>query len=127
MKAVLTITAALEAGNGVALAIAPSAVVGLLLGSPLDSAAGLVIGRVLGAALIALGAACWLARGDPQGRAAAGLIAAMLLYNIAAVSLLGYARIGEGMSGAGLVPGVILHAALGVWCAACLSKSRART
>jgi hypothetical protein len=125
MKSLLTITAALEAATGVALAIAPSAVVPLLLASPLDSAAGLVIGRVLGAALFALGTACWLARGDAQGRTAAGLIAAMLLYNTAAVSVLGYARIGQGMSGTGLLPAVILHAALGVWCAVCLSKSRA--
>ena len=59
MKTLLTITAALEAGTGVALAVTPSAVVLALLGSPLDSPVGLVIGRVLGAALFSLGAACW--------------------------------------------------------------------
>lgn len=120
MKTLLTIIAVIEAGTGVALAISPSAVVLLLLGTPLDSPAGLVIGRVLGAALFSLGAACWLARDDAQGRTAAGLIAAMLLYNIAAVSLLGYARIGLGMSGTGLGPAVILHSALLIWCVACL-------
>jgi hypothetical protein len=120
MKTLLTITAALEAGAGIALLIAPSAVVLLLLGSPLDSPAGLVIGRVLGAALFSLGAACWLARDDVSGPAGGGLVAAMLLYNIAAVSLLGYTRIGLGMSGTGLGPAVILHSALLIWCVACL-------
>jgi hypothetical protein len=125
MKSLLTITAALEAGTGVALAIAPSAVVLVLLGSPLDAPAGLVIGRVLGASLFSLGAACWFARDDAQGRTAAGLIVAVLLYNIAAVSLLSYARIGLGMSGVGLLPAVILHSALAVWCIACIRIARA--
>jgi hypothetical protein len=119
MKTLLAATAAIETATGVALVIAPSTVVLVLLGSPLDSPAGLVIGRILGASLSSLGTACWLARNDAQGRTAAGLIAAMLLYNMAAVSLLGYTRIGLGMSGVGLWPGVILHAAMAVWCAAC--------
>jgi hypothetical protein len=42
---------------------------------------------MLGAALYALGATCWLTRADARGRTAAGLIAAMLLYNVATVSL----------------------------------------
>ncbi|MFI5455882.1 MAG: hypothetical protein ACHRXM_10565 [Isosphaerales bacterium] len=124
MKTLLTITAAVEAGTGVALAIAPSPVVLVLLGSPLEKPAGLVIGRILGAALFSLGTACWLARDEAKARTATGLIAAMLLYNIAAVSLLGYARLGLGMSGAGLWPGVILHLALAVWCVACLRTGR---
>jgi len=123
-RTLLTITAAVEAGTGVALAIAPSAVVLVLLGSPLDSPAGLVIGRVLGAALFALGAACWLARGDAEGRTAAGLIGAMLIYNIAVALLLGYARIGLEMSGGALLPAVILHSALAVWCVACIRIAR---
>jgi hypothetical protein len=120
----LTITAVVEAGTGVALAVAPSWVVLVLLGSPLESAAGLVIGRILGAALFSLGAACWLARDDAQGWTALGLIAAMLLYNTAAVSLLSYAGIGLGISGIGLWPGIILHSTLAVWCVACLRIAR---
>lgn len=116
----LTITAALETGTGIALSVAPAAVVLILLGSPLDSPASLVIGRLLGATLFSLGAACWWARDDAQSRTVAGLIAAMLLYNGAAVSLLGYARIGLGMAGVALWPAAILHSALAVWCVACL-------
>lgn len=124
MKWLLTITAAIEAGAGVAFAIAPSRVVQVVLGSTLDSPAGMVISRVLGAALVALGTACLLARHDARSRAATGLTAAMLLYNIAAVGVLGYARIGLGTSGIGLLPVVILHAAMAAWCVACLRHVR---
>ena len=59
MKPLLTFSAAFEGATGVALLVAPSSVVLLLLGSPFDSPADMVIGRVLGAALFSLGAACW--------------------------------------------------------------------
>jgi hypothetical protein len=104
VKALLTITAAVEAATGVAFVVTPSSVVLMLVGSPLDSPAGVIIARVLGAALLSLAAACWLARRDVHSRAAAGVIAAMLLYNIAVASLLVAARFGSGMSGAGLQP-----------------------
>jgi hypothetical protein len=68
----LTITAALEAATGVA--VAPSSVVLVLLGSQLDSPASLVIARVLGAALFSLGAACWLARDGARVGTAACLL-----------------------------------------------------
>jgi hypothetical protein len=123
MKALLTFTAVVETGTGIALAATPSSAALVLLGSPLDSPAGLFIARVLGAALLSLGVVCWLTRGDVPGRTAAGVIAAMLLYNIAVASLLVYARFESGMSGAGLQPAVILHSALAVWCVACLRRS----
>ncbi len=124
MKNLLTITAALEAGTGFGLAIAPSALVVVLLGTVLDSPAGLVIARVLGAALIALGAGCWFARDDAQSKTTAGLVAAMLLYNVAVVILLGHARIILRLSGVGTWPAAILHSALAVWCIACLRSAR---
>ncbi len=115
MKTLLTITAMIEAATGVGLTIAPSWAASALLGAPFDSPAALVIGRVLGAALFSLGTACWLARSRP----AADLVAAMLIYNVATVSVLGYARIGLGLSGVGLWPGFILHSGLAAWCLAC--------
>ncbi len=124
MRTLLTVTAALEGGIGVALALAPSAVFLVLLGAPLESPGGPVIGRVLGSALISLGAACWFARDDTHGRTDQGLVAGMLLYNIAAASLLGHARIGLGLPGVGLWPAVILHSALAAWCIACLRTAR---
>jgi hypothetical protein len=125
MKTLLAITGVIEAGTGAALAVAPSAMVQALLGAPFDSAASVVIGRILGAALFSLASACWFARHDALGRSAVGLVAAMLLYNIAAASLLAYARIGLEMPGTGLLSAATLHAGLAVWCIACLRTARA--
>ena len=127
MRSLLVVTALVEAATGLALAISPSLPVALLLGSSLDAPAALTVARVGGAALLALGVACWLARDDEHSRAAGGLVAAMLLYNIAAVGLLAFAGIGSRLHGVGLWPAVVLHAALAVWCIACFrSKSVAR-
>jgi len=72
----LVVTAVIEAGAGLALMIWPSTAVMFLLGSSLDSQAGLTLGRVAGAALLTLGVACWLARHDAESRPAAALIVA---------------------------------------------------
>jgi hypothetical protein len=120
MKSLLIVTALIEAATGLALLLSPSLPVSLLLGSSLDAPAALTVGRVAGAALLALGVACWLARDDVESHAAQGLVAAMLLYNIAAVLLLASAGIGSGLRGVELWPAVVLHAALAIWCIACL-------
>jgi hypothetical protein len=119
-KQLLVVTAAAEAATGLALAILPDLTVSLLLGAPLDSPGGLVVARVAGAALLSLGVACWLARNDALSGTARGLIAAMLLYNAGAAAVLIYAGMVLGLSGIGLWPAVLLHAALAVWCLACL-------
>jgi hypothetical protein len=122
MKALPIVTAVIEVGAGLALLGFPSAVAILLLGTPLDTPAALTVARVAGAGLLALGVACWLARGGMQSRAAIGLVAAMLLYNAAAVAVLAHAGIGLGLHGALLWPAVFLHAAMAVWCALCLLR-----
>ena len=124
MKSLLIVTAAAEMATGLALLVLPSLVVSLLLGGSLDTPAAQVVARMTGAALLSLGVACWLARNDEMSRAAVGVVAAMLLYNVAAVSVLPYASIGLGLSGIGLWPAVILHVALAVWCIACLRISQ---
>jgi hypothetical protein len=116
MKSLHTATAVIEAGAGLALGICPSAVVTLLLGSPLDMPAAVLLGRLAGAALLALGVACWLARGDAESRAARGLVAGMVVYNLGAVVLFVFAGFGLGMHGVALWPAVVLHAGMTVWC-----------
>ena len=123
MKRFLTLTAIIEAATGFGLIVIPSVVVRLLLGSPLDTPAAVTLGRIAGAALLALGVACWLARDDAQSRATRGLVVAMLMYNLVATAVLAFAGIGLGLHGVVLWPAVVLHAAMGVWCVGCLRRS----
>lgn len=122
MKNLFTATAVIEAGGGFVMVALPSPPATLLLGSSLDSPVGLTVARVFGVALLALGAACWLARHDGQSRAARGLAGAMLFYNAAILTVLVYAGIGLGLSGIGFWPVVLVHAAMAVWCVTSLLK-----
>jgi hypothetical protein len=123
MKRLLKLTAIIETATGLGLVAVPSVIVRLLLGSSLGTSAAVMLARVAGAALLALGVACWLARDDTQSRAARGLVVAMLIYNIAATAVLAFAGIGLGLHGVALWPAVVLHAAMAVWCVACLRRS----
>ena len=123
MKRLLKLTAIIETATGLGLVAVPSVVVRLLLGSPLGTSAAVMLARVAGAALLALGVACWLARDDTQSRAARGLVVAMLIYNIVATAVLAFAGIGLGLHGVVLWPALVLHAAMGAWCAVCLRRS----
>jgi hypothetical protein len=120
MKKLLIVTALLEAATGLALMLVPSPLAAVLIGASLDTPGGLIIARVCGAALIALGLACWQARVDSQTRAARGIVVAMLLYNVAAFSVLVYAGVGLNLSAIGLWPAVAVHGALALWCLVCL-------
>jgi len=112
---------AAEAATGLVLAVAPALLVELLLGAAPGTAAGVTVSRVAGVAMLTLGVACWLAREDAAGRAAKGLVAAMLLYNVAVVVILVLAWTSQGLSGVALWPVVLAHAGLAVWCVAALS------
>jgi len=121
LKKLLTTTAIIESATGLGLLAAPAVIARLLLGGTLDAPAAVTVARVAGAALLALGVACWLARDN--GRA---LVVAMLFYNVAAVAILAYAAVGLALSGIGLWPAVGLHTALAGWCAAQMSLSYRR-
>lgn len=126
MKKLLTVTAALEAGAGLALALWPSAVAVLLLGSSLDTPASLTLGRVAGVALFTLGVHCWLGRNDEQSNAARGLVVGMLIYNAAVATILAYAGIGLGLRSAALWPAVVVHAAMAVWCVVTIMRKQTK-
>jgi hypothetical protein len=120
-KSLLSVTGVLEAATGLALLVMPSVVVELLLGSSPGTPSGVTVSRVAGVALLALGVACWLAREDAASRTAKGLVAAMLLYNVAVVAVLVLAWTSLGPVGIGFWPVVLAHAGLAAWCIAGLS------
>jgi Kef-type K+ transport system membrane component KefB len=123
-KQQLIVTALAETAVGLMLLISPPLVVTFLLGVSLDAPAALVVARIAGAALLSLGCACGLARNDRPNRAVTGLVAAMLLYNSVAVAVLANAAAGARLVGVLTWPAVALHAALAVWCIACLWSGR---
>jgi hypothetical protein len=126
MSRLLKLTALIEAVTGFGLIVIPSLVVRLLLGSPLDTSAAVTLGRVAGAALLALGVACWLAQYDAQSCAARGLVSAMVLYDLGAVVILGAAGIRSQPVGIALWPAVVLHAVMTIWCVTSLLRKPTR-
>jgi len=120
-KQLLSVTGAAETATGLVLAVASSLLVELLLGAVPGTAAGITVSRVAGVAILALGVACWLARQDAAGRAARGLIAAMLVYNAAVAAILVLVWTNQGLAGVALWPVVLAHAVLAVWCVVALS------
>ena len=59
-RKLLIVTTLVETPIGVMLLLSPSLVARFLLGVSLDAPAALIVGRIAGAALLSLGAACWL-------------------------------------------------------------------
>jgi hypothetical protein len=119
-RPLLTISAVIELGAGVAIATVPSAAASLLFGASLDAPVAEVVARVAGIALLSLGIACWLARPDEQSRTAIGLITAMLFYNADVATLLAIAGMAINLSGPALWPAAFLHVAMAIWCFAFL-------
>jgi hypothetical protein len=117
VNALYAATALIEVGAGLTLLCIPSAAVQILLGAPFEAPAALAVARIGGAALLALGVACWLARGDTNSRAARGLVAAMLIYNLGVALILATAGIRSMPVGVVLWPAaVVLHSAMAIWC-----------
>jgi len=123
-KKLLIVTALVETATGLMLLVTPQPVIAFLLGASLDAPAAFIVARIAGAALLSLGCACWLARNDSPNRAVSGLVTAMLLYNGVAVVVLATAGAGARLVGVLTWPAVALHAALAVWCIACLRSGR---
>ena len=119
MKSILTITALIEGVTGLALAIMPSLVVTILLGTSLTDVSGILIARLAGAALITIAIACWLSRSNTQSGV---MVKAMLGYNVFSIVLLIYGPLVERISGPGLWPAVLLHFGLLIWCFSSLTR-----
>ena len=113
-KGLLIITAIFEALTGLALLASPSLAAASLTGGPIESAAGAILTRIAGAALLAIGIMCWLTRNE--GHAARGVIAGLLIYNIGVVAVLVYAGMASGVNGTALWPAVAMHLGLTGFC-----------
>ena len=103
MKRVLIFAAVGEASTGVALLIIPS-LVGQLLFNAVLTGIAIIVARVAGIALIALGVACW--PGTP--------LTGMLTYSAAVTLYLTYVGFAGGLTGILLWPVVVLHLILTV-------------
>jgi hypothetical protein len=115
IKNFLTLTAMIEVGTGLIMIACPSFLTIFLLGSSLDMPVAITIARIAGVAIMALGIACLLARSDGESRAARGLIAAMMTYNLGVLIVLLYSGIVLGLFCIGLWLVVLVHLVMSVW------------
>jgi len=123
-KLFLSVTAFVEIATGLSLLILPAVVLTVLLGLDHATADALFVGRLAGAALLAIGVASWIARLDSRTTAQLGLLTGILIYNAAASMLLAFAGVVLKMIGVLLWPAVALHAILAVLCFSCLQSGR---
>lgn len=123
MDLLLTFSAILEAATGLALIVAPSIVVRLLLDEEI-AGAGIPLARVTGFALLAMAAACCPRHVTAGGSGAA--LRALLIYNTLVTIYLAFVGMGGRWVGPLLWPVVALHGALTVWCIARLRRRPAQ-
>ena len=123
----LIVTALVELGAGLTLLVAPSLATWLLLGIERPTAEALVVGEVCGAGLLAISVACWSARSDRGSASQRGLLWGVLVYDVGAAAVLGYAGMTLQSIGVGLWPAVALHTGLAIWCLACIRLEATRT
>jgi len=106
MKKLLTLASVSEGAIGLLLLAYPPIVVRLLLGSEI-AGVGIVIARIAGISLIALGIACW------PGRIPQRALCGMFVYSTLAMIYLGYVGL-TGGQGILLWPAVAVHAVLSI-------------
>lgn len=116
----LLVTALGEGVTGLALLLGPSLPLMLLLGVQNAGAETLLITRVAGTALLAIGVMSSLAAHDSGSPALQALLAGILLYDVAVAVVLGYGAVGLSLAGDLLWPVVLAHLALALWCLLCI-------
>jgi hypothetical protein len=114
-KLFLLVIALAEASVGLGLLFLPSVPFALLLGLESATVDALLVGRIAGAALLAIGVTSWVARTDALSPALSGLLAGILIYNTAVSILLAYAGAVLKLNGLLLWPAVVVHVILAVW------------
>jgi hypothetical protein len=106
-RKILTFSALVETGTGLALMVAPALVARLLLSSAVLPQ-GIALARIAGVALLALGAACWQSPTQPANRPE--VFRGMLLYNALIASYLAFLGVARHVEALLLWPAVVLHA-----------------
>ena len=127
LKALLIVTAVTESVTGLALLGVPAVVLAVLLGIQSAVEETLVVGRVVGAALLAIGVASALARDDTGSPALRGVLIGVLAYDALVTLLLAYAGLVLQMTGPALWPVVTVHTLLAGWCILCLQIREERS
>jgi len=105
LPAMLRVSAIVELATGCALLATPSVVIQALIGSP-SNQVGWIVARILGGALLALGVAGMLTRGESPER---GVALAFVVYDTSTAVVLVWAGAADGWL---LWPVVGLHAIL---------------
>lgn len=108
MQIVLAFASIIELLTGVMLFIYPEIVIRLLFDASIVGT-GIIVSRIAGASLIALGIACWpyaFVKKTFQG------LTAMLIYSLIATIYLGYLGLFEEKIGILLWPAVVFHSAI---------------
>jgi hypothetical protein len=123
LRLLLLLSGGLEILAGSAALIIPAPVVSLLLGSPLDSI-GVVLARLFGAGVFALGLACLKARDDVWSPAGLAVSIGITSYNVLAAVVLLWTAAGSGLGGLLLWGAGIGHATLGALFVSALVASR---
>jgi hypothetical protein len=113
-KLFLLITALVETATVLRLLFLPAILFAVLLGLGHAEIATIFVGRLAGAALLAIGIASFIARADTSAQL--GLLTGILVYNMAASILLAYAGLVLNMTGVLLWPAGAIHAILAVRC-----------
>jgi phosphotransferase system glucose/maltose/N-acetylglucosamine-specific IIC component len=122
-KPFLLVTAVVEILTGLVLLILPNGPLSLLLGIEQPAPEVNVLARWIGAALLAIGVASGMARDDAGGAARRGVVAAVLIYDVAAAMLFVYAAVGLRLGGPALWPAAVLHTVLAAWGVLCLTSN----
>jgi hypothetical protein len=122
-KLLLLITALVEAATGLCLLVLPAILFAILLGVKDVAVDTMFVGRIAGAALLAMGVASWIAKADTLTTAQHGLLTGILVYDAAVALLLAFAGTVLVMKGILLWRAVALHAILAAWCVSCLRSN----
>jgi hypothetical protein len=121
MRKLLALAALGEAATGLALLVYPVIVIRLLFGAEITGA-GVILSRITGISLIALGLACW--PDSYAGSSTPNSLLGMLCYSLLATLYLAYLGIDGEWVGSLLWPAVAIHAILAGFLASLLLPDR---